>query len=199
MITLTAPSRVNRREQILTEASRLFSKKGYQATGMRELATAVGIEPASLYSHFPSKDHLLWEIASVCAEEFLLAADRVHAKNLSPIEQLSALIEAHVLIVVRNQPAAAVFDTEWVHLSEERRSQYARMRDTYEQRFRGVIQAGIAAGQFRATDAKFAALTVLSALNFIYKWYRPQGAMSPETIATELNDLLLQGLAQPAI
>ena len=40
---------------ILYEAMRLFSEQGFRATTVRDIAAAVGIKDASLYSHYPSK------------------------------------------------------------------------------------------------------------------------------------------------
>lgn len=50
------------RENILQQALKLFSEKGYQETGMREIATAVGIKAPSIYKHFQSKEAILREL-----------------------------------------------------------------------------------------------------------------------------------------
>ena len=43
------------KEKILQEALRLFSTKDYAATGVEEIAAAVGIKAASLYKHYRNK------------------------------------------------------------------------------------------------------------------------------------------------
>ena len=50
------------RQKILYNAIKLFADKGYTETSVRELAAASGIKEASLYYHFPSKNHILEEI-----------------------------------------------------------------------------------------------------------------------------------------
>lgn len=47
---------------ILKEALTLFAEKGYFGTSMSDLARAVGIKKASLYSHFNSKESIFREI-----------------------------------------------------------------------------------------------------------------------------------------
>ena len=47
------------KEKILQEASRLFSTKGYAATGVEEIAAAVGIKAASLYKHYRNKSNAI--------------------------------------------------------------------------------------------------------------------------------------------
>jgi AcrR family transcriptional regulator len=50
------------KEKIKQSAIKLFYKKGYFATGMRTLANAVGIQKASIYYHYPSKEDILMDI-----------------------------------------------------------------------------------------------------------------------------------------
>ncbi|MEN4478502.1 helix-turn-helix domain-containing protein [Mycolicibacterium cosmeticum] len=56
---MTAPT--STRERILTEAMRLFSAKGFEATSVSQIETAAGLAAGSgaLYRHFKSKDALL--------------------------------------------------------------------------------------------------------------------------------------------
>ena len=47
------------RQKIMICALRLFSSKGYAETTIRDIASAVGITPGSIYGHFNSKEELL--------------------------------------------------------------------------------------------------------------------------------------------
>ena len=50
------------KRKILVSAVGLFASKGYTETSVRDIATAVGIKPASLYNHFSSKEDILASI-----------------------------------------------------------------------------------------------------------------------------------------
>lgn len=52
-------ARGNTRQEILDAALELFSVQGYEATSISQLAEAVGIRKASLYSHFENKQAIL--------------------------------------------------------------------------------------------------------------------------------------------
>lgn len=47
------------RRAILDAATGLFARNGYETTGMRELAAAVGISPPAIYHYFSSKEALM--------------------------------------------------------------------------------------------------------------------------------------------
>ena len=51
--------RGNTKEQIIETALDLFSVYGYEATSISQIADAVGIRKASLYSHFANKQEIL--------------------------------------------------------------------------------------------------------------------------------------------
>ena len=60
----------NTRQEILETALELFSVKGYEATSVSQLADAVGIRKASLYSHFGSKQEILDALVQEILEEY---------------------------------------------------------------------------------------------------------------------------------
>ncbi len=56
--------KTNTRDEILEAALELFSVNGYEATSISQLADAVGIRKASLYSHFANKQEILDTVIS---------------------------------------------------------------------------------------------------------------------------------------
>jgi len=65
--------------------------------------------------------------------------------------------------------------------------------------FRELIRQGIAEGSIAPCDPKLAAFTVAGALSWIGRWYRPDGALTPEAIADHSVTMLLRrpGVAPP--
>ncbi|MCE3008508.1 MAG: TetR/AcrR family transcriptional regulator [Bacteroidetes bacterium] len=182
------------RAVILSVAARLFGEVGYHGAGMRQLADLVGIEPASVYSHFRSKGEILQVLAWQCADDFAATLRPVYESELNTRSKLQRMIELHVEVLIRNLEQAPVFNREWQHLEPEAKAEYARLRDNYEGMYRAVIRQGIAQHLFKPMDEKFAALTLLSALNFMPQWYRPEGEKSPQELGEILASMLLQGL-----
>jgi AcrR family transcriptional regulator len=185
---------VDRRGELLAVAERLFSQRGYEATSVRDIAEALDIKAGSLYAHIETKEDLLWEVLTAAADRFFAAVRPIVGSNLVTVEKLRRCIAAHVQIITKSTPAAAIFTTEWRHLSEPRRGEFGARRDEYERIFRGLVQSAIREGVFGDVDEKFATLLILSSINWIYQWYRPEGPMSPEEIARRITDLLFNGL-----
>ena len=50
---------IGTRQRIIDAAIFLFSERGYSKISVRDIAKVVGIKPASLYSHFASKEEIL--------------------------------------------------------------------------------------------------------------------------------------------
>jgi AcrR family transcriptional regulator len=187
-----------RRREIDQVASELFHTNGYAATSVRDIARALDIQGASLYAHVASKEDVLWSIVDGAATAFESKADEAVTETTTsdPVERLAALVEAHVDVVTADPERASVFVTEWRHLSGDRRAVIARRRDAYEARFRAVIHDGTAVGAFRATDSALAATFILTALNGIATWYRPNGRLSADRIADHYVDLALRSISE---
>lgn len=62
--------RGNTKQEILNAALDLFSVRGYEATSISQIADAVGIRKASLYSHFENKQAILDAIVKDVLEQY---------------------------------------------------------------------------------------------------------------------------------
>lgn len=71
--------RGNTKQEILEAALELFSVQGFEATSISQIASAVGIRKASLYSHFENKQAILDELVKEVLEQY--AAHSVFAKT----------------------------------------------------------------------------------------------------------------------
>jgi AcrR family transcriptional regulator len=183
-----------RKEQIFQTAGSMFSRQGYHATTMRDIARELNMQGGSLYAHIDSKEDMLWEIVEQAAGQFLAAVRPLTALPEPASARLRRMLRVHVDVVTRNLDNATVFFHEWRFLSTPRRAQIAAQRDEYEALFRRVIQDGIDAGEFPQADARMGALLVLSAGNWLYQWFRPDGALSADAVAAQMADVLIAGL-----
>jgi TetR/AcrR family transcriptional regulator, cholesterol catabolism regulator len=183
-----------RRRQIEDVASALFSSRGYAATSMRDIARALDLQGGSLYAHIPSKEAVLAAIVEEAASAFHAAVRPVAERPGPAAGRLREMVAAHVRVVTGGRERAKVFLFEWTFLGEERRAAIARSRAAYQGYFERVVAEGVAAGELDTRDPRLAAVFILSAMNAIAHWYRPDGALGPDDLAAHYADLFLRGL-----
>jgi AcrR family transcriptional regulator len=183
------PQTRSRREQIVDTAAALFSKRGYHATTVRDIAEAAGLLSGSLYTHIRTKEDLLHDIVMEAARRFLEDLEEVVDRPGTPRQKLRSAMRAHIRVVADDVEAARVFHHEWRALTGDRLSQVVRLRDRYEGMWEGIVR-----DLPGATDPKLARLLVLSAANWVYTWYDPAGPLTPDQVADGFADLLLRGL-----
>jgi AcrR family transcriptional regulator len=185
---------INRKEQIIDAAALLFKQKGYASTTMRDLATELGIEAASIYHHIKSKEELLEGICFDMANKFILIAKEVNDIYFNAEEKLRLAIKLHVETITENQNQSAVFLSEWRNLSEPKLTLFKQLRQQYENQFTIILMDGENEDIFDQVDKKFAVLSILSTINFVNEWYKPDGKMNAAEIAEKLSNFIMGGL-----
>lgn len=178
----------NTRADVVATAGRMFAEKGYHGTSMRDLGKELGLLGSSLYSHIDSKEDLLVEVVDEGARLFLDSADKATAVDGTAGERLRALIAGHVDVVLDHQDVVRTYLNEARMLDEGHRSRVVESRDAYEMMFRSVIEQGVDSGEFRADVApKIAAIFILSILNALERWYRPDGDLDRNRIVEAIS------------
>ncbi|HSM43730.1 MAG TPA: TetR/AcrR family transcriptional regulator [Acidimicrobiia bacterium] len=178
----------NSREDVVRAAGRLFAERGYHGTSMRDLGKELGLLGSSLYSHVSSKQDLLVEVVREGARLFEHSAEKSLGIEGTASERLDALVAGHVAVVVDNIEVSRTFLNEARMLDGAHRSRVVAARDHYEEAFRAVIREGIEDGSFRSdVDPKTASIFILSILNAIERWYRPDGELDPDALVAELS------------
>lgn len=184
------------REDVIRAAARVFRERGFHGTSMQQIADAVGLQKGSLYHHITSKEELLHDVMMTGLTQLSERLEAVATSSLPPDEKLRQLIETHIYY------AAESLDIATVVLFEHRammgfpalREEYVARRDLFESQFRTAIQEGVDSGDFCPVDVPIVAQTLLGAHNWLVMWYRPDGRLSPQEIATVIADTFLRGL-----
>jgi TetR/AcrR family transcriptional regulator, cholesterol catabolism regulator len=194
-VTAALKQRSPRRAELVRAAARLFSERGYHGTSMQHLGDALGLQRGSLYAHIGGKEDLLLDVVEEGADRFLARGREAAALVAPASERLRSFLRGHVATAIEHLDAATVFLNEWRYLSSELKALVKAKRDRYESLLESIIRSGIEHGEFRPdTDVRFAVLLVLSAGNWVYEWYRPEGELGPEEIADRFVDLMVVGL-----
>jgi len=184
-----------KKQRILEAAARLFRDKGYSATSMRDLASAVQLKASSLYNHIASKEEILQEICLANARRFHKGMKHIQGlPDEDPLTQLEALLKLHIRIATQDVTSVTSFNDEWRHLSEPYLTQFLDMRREYETFFRTVIRKGTDQGVFLPGDESVILYSLISAIRWLYDWYQPGKRLAPADLEEQLIPLLTRGL-----
>ncbi|SCF45914.1 TetR/AcrR family transcriptional regulator [Micromonospora mirobrigensis] len=181
--------------RIRTAAVRLFARWGFAAVGIRDLANEAGINSATLYHHFGSKDDLLLDIMRVGLVELLEMEQQAVASQRKPAARLAALVHVHVIAHALAAESCRVVDQEIRALRSEHRSEIVELRDRIEQLWRSVISEGMKAGVFRTTvPAPMTALALLDMATGISRWFDADGVTTADDFAQQYVDVALRAV-----
>jgi AcrR family transcriptional regulator len=170
----------------------MFAERGYHGTSVGDLANALEIQKASVYSHIKGKEDLLAEIALAGAQAFHDAQDAV-PDDVDPVEQLRLALHAHLRVVDQQLDVATVWLQEWRYLTGDALEVFLKERRRYERRVRTLFERAVSAGALkRDLDIPHATLVFFSVANWAYTWMTH--SMDVDAEADALWALLRSGL-----
>jgi AcrR family transcriptional regulator len=144
----------DRKERILAAATECFYRHGYHATGMEEIAAAVGITAAALYRHYPSKQELLSRAVLDGLVEL--------RQSMAGVRDLDALLRINASFAMDHRHSAVLWEREARHLSPEQRKEARRLQRAVAARIAAAV--GEVRPELPAADADFVAWAALAVL-----------------------------------
>ncbi len=155
-------------------AMRLFTEHGYAGVSMRQIAAEVGVQAGALYLYTPNKQSLLFDLL---LDQMRGAVDGLKETDLSgpPEAQIDAFVRAHFQYHMGGAQGMFIPYTELRNLTPANYKKLEQMRRIYERALEKIIQSGHSSGVFDAPDSKLSTLVVISILNGVLAWYRPDG------------------------
>lgn len=187
-------SKLTRKEEIKHCAARLFRKRGFTATSMRDIAKEMGIEAPSLYNHIKGKQEILQELLLELANRFSTEMDHIFKSKLRAINKLERLVKLHVDMTVEHPDAIALVTSDWVHLEEPAFSHFIEKRDHYEKLFKKIIRKSVKEGDLENMDVEIAMFSILSTLRWLYSWVLKHPNINPIALEQEMILNLISGI-----
>jgi AcrR family transcriptional regulator len=199
MMTELSVSRADlQRARITSVAAEIFSRRGFRATSMNEIAAAVGLSKPTLYHYFRSKEELLVRIYSDVLDESLAKGEQTLAQAPTPLAAIRDLIASRVVYTCENKALLTVCFEEEHELPPELAEVLLRRRRAFERLFVGALERHLAehpALRLPVTPKVYVNMC-LGAVNWCYKWYRPDGPSTPEQLGGQLADTLTASLTR---
>ena len=187
--------------RLLSSAVRCFAANGFHATTTRDISGGVGLSPAALYVHFPSKELVLYEIIRVGHERALAhvreseaeaAAEGAAGAGTGTSDRLRLMMRRYTAWHARHHVAARVCQYELNGLTPEHYEEIRELRRRTNEVFREVVARGVADGSFARVDVNRVVRGMLSLGIDLVRWYRLDGTDSPDELGEFYADLALK-------
>ena len=186
----------NMKETIKSVAIDLFFQKGYFATSISDIARGSGIQKASIYYHYASKEELLFSIQKTTMEDLTACLKTGIAKGRDTEAKMRMAVHTHVRFHLERQKENFIANSELRGLTQEHLQVIVQKRDEYEHIFQNIIQNGIREGVFSPGDVKILSYAILTLCTAGAAWYKPDGRLSVDEIATIYEHFIISGLKQ---
>ena len=173
------------RGRILREALALYAATGFHGTSIRKIAARVDINSATLYAHYPSKEHVLAELVRIGHQELLTRLTEALAAVASEgaSEQLAALIRAHVLVHTDYPLLAVVTNSELHALSGGLATPALELRAACRRLLLDVLERGVKDGEFDVPDILLTASAIGGMDMQVAQWFGPDQPHDRDEVA----------------
>jgi AcrR family transcriptional regulator len=176
--------------RLLTAGVRCFAANGFHATTTRDIAAAAGLSPAALYVHFPSKEEMLFEIARTGHRNSLDVLKETEPTG-DPVSHLRALVARFVAWHARHHIAGRVSQYELGALTSAHYEEVLGLRRQSTAVFHDAVTRGVERKAFATVDVHRVVRAILSLGVDLVRWYRLDGADSPDQLGDFYADLAL--------
>jgi AcrR family transcriptional regulator len=183
-------------DAILAGAARAFSRDGFAAASMRQIAQESGASLGSIYYHFESKEEILR--ALICDNfERVLSTARERLEGVEdPARQVALFIDNHVRFFGDHLEEMRVISHELDTLEGAAGDEVAGLRRAYFSEALGILTR--LRPDLPHEEVRVRALCLFGMLNWTYRWYHSvDPRVGPEGLAVRMTDLFLRGFEEP--
>lgn len=188
---------VDTREKLLRLAARAFGTQGYAATTMRGIADQAGIEAASIYYHFSSKEELLEAVMEHGAQS-IFAHTRARIEALPPGADAEQRFRAGLLgligAMIKYGDYTLAHGRQLAELPDKVRERQIKRRAQHQDFWNGMLEDLRIEGRLREDiDIALCRVFILSTITSVQTWFNPKKG-SPEKVIDELCRILFEGV-----
>jgi AcrR family transcriptional regulator len=194
-------SNVDMRETLLQLAARSFVTQGYTATTMRSLADQAGIEAASIYYHFSSKEELV-EVVVAHGGDSIVQHIREHLDALPPSASAETRFKAAVLgqmsALIKFGDYALAHGRLLAQLPDKAREGQVKRHEQNQRLWTQLLEGLRTEGMLRPdVDIALCRVLLLGCINSVQGWFNPRKG-SLDQVAEQICGMFFDGVKPAA-
>ncbi len=187
------------RQDILDATASSLATVGYTATTVKSIADSIGMQDASIYYHFPSKDELVGQVLDIGTSLAVDAVDKALADlpdNHDPREALRVAIVAHAEAVLGGGDYPRANVRSFGQLPPELVLRHRKGHRDYGQIWTQLIDNGLESGVLRSDlNRSVARLVIIGALCWAIEWFDADGEVTAADVGEHVFQMVVNGLS----
>lgn len=191
------PKASRKRIAILKSAAAVFRRRGYHGAKIEEIAARLGMTKGNLYYYFKDKEEILFVCLDYSVDILLERLREVEKADLSPVDKLRSLIKAFVHVVLDELQGTGI-TLDLLDLAPPLLKRIIAKRDRFEKGMRAIVRTGMEQGVIRPGNPKLMTFAILGAVNWVPRWFDPDGSATSEEVGEAFAEYLLIGLVPSA-
>lgn len=180
------------RRKIANSATRLFRKKGFHKTAIRDISIEMGVSQGHIYQYISRKEDILLLMLEMAADDYNEKLFCLLDQDISPTERLVQAMEVYYGIINRHRDKTSVLYNHTSSLDSKDRKLFDLVELDVTNFFKSVLDKGVSAGSFQQVDTFLLAYNIVSLGHmWALKYHRFKGLMTlEEYVATQTSYVL---------
>lgn len=181
---------------ILTTAAELFAENGYESTTLDAIGDQLGMHKATLYHYVRGKEEILYLCQSRSFGDLEEVYEQVRDRSRSVADRLRLFV-LHLAHAQNSVFGRCLLRVGPKPLAEAAGGEIRRIQRRLDQIVRDLLKEGMETGELRPVDPALAGAMLYGALNWVPRWFKPEGRYSVDDIAGTYVDIFVDGLRGP--
>lgn len=163
---------------------------GYEKGTTKEIANRLGMSQPAVYYYVGSKPDLISEIAQVVDYVLTKALDAAIAASPDPVERLRSVITNFTVAALGNLDVFATYWHEQKHIPTDIARGVEASESQFISRITDLVVTAQQLGALPARHPSVVARGIIGMVYATYRWYQPDGELTPTEIADVFIDTL---------
>lgn len=184
---------INRKQEILNAATKLFFEQGYDNATTRELAGMAGVSKASIYYHFKDKEEILLNVLKNAVEQLHDAFKLCVSDEEEPQKNLFNIVFNLLNIIQTDKMQIGLLIKEIERLKPEQRGLIQKKVHAAYKLVEDEIKKLESQGKLKSLNINALSFSLLAMCNWTYHWFEPDKPLTTEDLAHEIMEVFIDG------
>jgi AcrR family transcriptional regulator len=181
------------RDEILTAALDLGTRRGVRTMTLGDLADSLGVTRQAIYYYFDTKEDVVVALFSLVFDEVERAVEEARSQATSPVETFRQMVRAHAAVVFDHPAHLELVLREQRSLSPSVRRSMTKRRQAYQRKFESAFADAARYKEVADLPPDLVVSLVLGTANAAHQWTRRVDAQSASVFAERIEDLFANG------